>query len=201
MEQLREIITESEEKRFKTSVFGFDKKEIIEHIAALEQNLKSSIFNYEKKLSEQSNSLTMALREKETLAEKVDVLNKQIKILTVDINEEKSSIAAENNILKLRIEELSELESKNELLVAEMVGLKSRCDFLESERERLLKTINEKEEVILSQCKKNAESERLLKTELEKNKTNYESIRKVQLHNIHAAKEGLNKIINIIEQM
>lgn len=201
MDQLREIITDSEVNNFKTAIFGFDKKEIIEYISTLEQNLKTSIFNYEKKLSEQANALTMALREKETLITKGNELTKQVKLLSIDIDEQKSSVVAENNALKERINELLEYESKNDLLITEMVGLKSRCEYCESEREGLLKTIVEKDEIILEQCKKNAQSERLLKTEMEKIKTYYESIRKVQLLNIHAAKEGLLKITNIVEQI
>jgi len=201
MEQIREIITDFEVKNFKKSLFGYDKKEIMEYINTQEENSKKSIYNYEKKLAEQANSLTMALREKETLAAKVEEIEKKVKLLSIDVDEQKSSIVAENNALKSQIEELSEYKNKNEVLSTEMVGLKTRCEYVESERQGFLETIAEKEATILTQCKNNAESERLLKTEMDKIKTQYDSIRKVQLLNIQSAKESLTKVINIVEQM
>lgn len=201
MEQLREMINKPVENKFKSSLFGFNKKDILDYIYSLEQNSKNSVFNYEKKLSEQANALTMALREKETLAEKVAELTKQVEYLSVDADEQKSSLTAENNALKNQVEELSEYKSKNELLVTEIIGLKSRCEYAEKERQGLLETITEKDEIIEQQCRKNADSERLLKNEMEKIKTEYESIRKVQLLNIQSVKEGLAKITNIVEQL
>jgi len=201
MEQIREIITEPEEKVFRTSIFGFNKKDTVEYISTFEENLKSSVENYEKKLSDQANSLTMALREKETLTKKVEELQKMVSVLSIDIDEQKSSLVVENNALKERIQAFLEIESKNKLLLEEMEGLKSRCEYCEAERQGLFDTITEKDEVILKQCKNNAESERLLKTEMNQYKTQYESVRKVQTLNIQSAKKGLNKVIYIIEQL
>lgn len=201
MEQIREVISDFEVKNFKKSLFGYDMKEIMEYIATQDQNLKNSIYNYEKKLSEQANSLTMALREKETLTVRVEELVKKLGVLSVDVDEQKSSIVAENNALKERINELLEYECKNEMLHTEMVSLQSRCEYCESERQGLLETIEEKEAIILQQCKNNAEAERLLKTEMEMMKKQFESVRKVQQLNLQAAKENLHKVINIVEQM
>ncbi|PKM62842.1 MAG: hypothetical protein CVU97_03350 [Firmicutes bacterium HGW-Firmicutes-21] len=201
MEQIRGLINESEEKKFKKSIFGFDKKEIFEHIDALENNFRNSIYNYEKKLSEQANALTMALREKETLAEKAAELDKQVKILSVDVDQHKSLLVAENNALKERIQALEEYESKNELLLNEMIGLKTRCEYAEAERQSLLETIKEKDEVISEQCKQNAQAERVLKIETEKIKAQYESVRKIQLLNIQSLKENLSKITYTVEQL
>ncbi|HBL83486.1 MAG: hypothetical protein A2Y17_10640 [Clostridiales bacterium GWF2_38_85] len=201
MEEIRGMIVDNEEKKFKKSTFGFDKKDVLEYIEVLEQSHKTAIFNYEKKISEQTNALTMAIREKDTLAVKAEELEKQLQILSGGVDEEKSKIIAENHALKQQIDELLEYKNKNDLLNSEIVELKTRCEFIESERQGLNDTIVEKEGIILELYKKNSESERQLKTEIERLKTQYESLRKVQLYNIQNAKENLTKLMNTIEHL
>jgi len=201
MENLRETVLEAEEKKFKKSIFGLDKKETLDYIESLEQSLKSSVANYEKKLKERSDALTMALREKETLAEKVGELEKKVKYLSGDIEEEKSRIIAENNALKEENTRLAELQSENEILTSKVTELQTGCDFSDGENKRLSKIIVEKDEVISEQCRKNAESERNIKTEMEKLRMQNESQRKIQLYNIKKLKEQLTTAAEILEKL
>lgn len=201
MEQLRMALSDNKILNFKKSLFGYDMKEIMEYITTQEQNMKNSIFNYEKKLSEQTDSLTMVLREKENLVIKVAELEESVRLLSLDIDEQKSCIVAENNALKARINELLDYERRNEMLHTEMIDLQSRCDYCEAERTGLLNSIKDKEDTILQQCKNNAQAELLLKTEMEMMKSQFESTRKVQLLNLQAAKDGLNKVMNIVTQI
>ncbi len=201
MEQIRELISETEEKSFSTGLFGYKKKEILEYLDSLEQNFKNAVYNFEKKISEQSNALTMALREKEKLNEKSKALEEKVAFLSTDVDQHKSELIAENNALKEKIEELTELESKNEKLANEMLGLQTRCEYAENERQKLLDSIEDKEKIISEQCKQNAHSERLLKNEIEKIKSEYESNKKIQQLNIQSLKENLTKLANIVEQL
>jgi len=201
MDKLRETVNEPMEKKFGTSVFGFNKEEVLDYINNLNKNMKNSIYNFELKLTEQSNAMTMALRERDNLAVKAEELEKKVEYLSSNTDEEKSNLVAENNELKLRVEELSELGNRIELLSAEITGLKSRCEFAEREKQGLIEEINKKDEIIAVQCKKNAESERILKNEHEKLKTQYESTRKLQTLNIENAKDYIDKLMNIIEQL
>lgn len=82
-----------------------------------------------------------------------------------------------------------------------LTDLNTKIEYIESERKELVRSISEKEETILELCKRNAEVERQLKSEIEKIKINYDSERKVQLLNIQNVKEGLTKTLSIVERL
>lgn len=201
MEQLRELIIMPVEKKFNKAMFGFDKKDVLDYINQLETNQKNSVATYEKKLVEQNNSLTMALREVDTLTDKVAELEKQVKNLSVDVDESSAKLIAENHTLKEQLARLSELEEKNEELQIKITDLNTKNNYIESERQILVSSLSEKEETILELCKTNAEVEKQLKSEIEKIKISHDSERKVQLLNINSAKEGLTKILSIVEKL
>lgn len=201
MDNIREIITGTDEKKFKKSVLGYDKKEIDDYILTLEQTFKGSVANYEKKLAEQGDALSMALREKEKLTEKNAELEKKVSYLSSDVEEEKSRLIAENNALKEENTQLSELESRNSLLASNLAELSAKCELTERERDQYKTVIAEKDEIIAEQCRKNAEAERNLKTEMEKLKVKIESERKIQLHHIALLKEHLAASLAILEKL
>ena len=201
MEQLRELIAIPIEKKFNKALFGFEKKDVLDYINQLEANQKNSVSNYEKKLSEQNNSLTMALREVDTLTEKVSELKKQVENLSCDVDESNAKLIAENHMLKRQITTLTELEKKNEELMRQLTDLNAKNEFIQSERQILVDSLKEKEETILELCKSNAEVEKNLKSEIEKIKIAHDSERKVQLLNIQNAKDSLTKLLTIVDKL
>lgn len=201
MEQLRELIIIPAEKKFNKALFGFDKKDVVDYINQIEANQKNSISTYEKKLAEQNKSLTMALREVDTLTDKVSELETQVKNLSADVDESSAKLIAENHTLKEQLARLKELEEKNEELQVKITDLNTKNNYIELERQELVSSLSEKEETILELCKTNAKVEKQLKSEIEKIKISYDSERKVQLLNINSAKEGLTKILSIVEKL
>lgn len=203
MEDVRKMISGQEDGekagKFKFSLFGFDKKAVEEYISAAETSHRNSAAAYESKLAEQSAALSMALREKEKLTGEVAALGEKLKILSAGIDGKQSELAAENYILKARIADLSEAEGKNGQLTSEINDLKSRCESRESEKCALEKSLGEKEEIIIEQCRKYSDIERGLKLEIERRKTESESAARLYELRIGLAKDNLIKALNVIE--
>lgn len=204
MEQLRKMVTnkeidiDNESKKFGIAVLGFNKREVSDHIDAMSTHFKSSIISYENKLSEQTTALSMALREKEKLSEELEKLKKKVEVLSVDVDEQKSEVVAENIVLKTRIEDLSDVEHRNEMLISEINNLKSRCEYSEAGKKELLDTIQEKEEIILEQCRKHSEIEKSLKIEIERIRTEYESKANIYELKIQTTKDNLTKALSVL---
>jgi hypothetical protein len=205
MEQVRKIVTEKEPEaekkinKFHVSILGFSKKEVEDYLAASDTVQKTEAQAYERKLAEQSAALSMALREKETLAAQNAALNEKLKILTADSDGKQSELAAENYILKARIADLSDVESKNSALISKVNDLAARCEHSEAEKKELQKALGEKEEIIIEQCRKYSEVEKKLKIEIEQVKAEAESTVKVYKLMIETARDNLSKTLSILE--
>lgn len=203
MEEVRKLITvkdeedEKKEGKFHVALLGFNKKEVMEYIAALEANMKAGVESYEKKIEEQSTALSMALREKEKLMSEVSDLREKVGMLSDDANE--SELAVENIMMKAKIAELLEIERKNEHLVSELNNLKKLYECNDAENKELKKSIAEKEKIILQQCHKNIETEKNLKLEIEKYKSQAENTQKICDIKIELAQDNLRKALNILE--
>lgn len=206
MEQVRKMVSEKEpesgkkEGKFHASVLGFNKKEVEDYIAAQEENQTAAADVFERKLTEQSAALSMAIREKDKLIAENAAMSQRIKILSADIDGKQSELAAENYILKARIADLTDLEGKNAKLLSEMNDLKARCEHSETEKKSLQLSLGEKEEVILEQCRKYSEIEKKLKLEIERVKAEAASSLQVYELRIETAKDNLKKALNILGQ-
>jgi chromosome segregation ATPase len=180
MEEVRKMVSEKEEngvskvKKFRISLIGYGKKEVEDYISTTENSYKAEVDAYERKLADQSAALSMALREREKLAAEYEEMREKLKILSADTDEKQSELAAENYILKARIADLSDIESKNSMLISQINDLSLRCEHSESEQKVMQNTLGEKEETILEQCRKYSEIEKNLKLEIEKIKAESE---------------------------
>jgi len=186
------------ERKFNKSLFGLNQKDVDIYISDIEKNQIMSAEAFERKLEEQSAALSMALREKEKTAQELAAATEKLNMLNAECGTKQSELAAENYILKARIADLEDVEKKNAALATEINNLKSRCEHSEAENKILQKTIAEKEEVILSQCRKYSEIEKNLKLEVERVKAEAESKEKVYELKIETVKENLNQAVTIL---
>lgn len=207
MEEVRKMVSVNQEiiagktKKFKVSILGYDKKAIEEYIKTAESGYKTEAEAYEHKLAEQSAALSMALREKEKLAAEAQAMEEKLKILSKDISGKENEIAAENYILKARIADLTDVESKNAALLSDMNDLNLRCENSEAEKKALQNELNAKEEIILEQCRKYSEIEKNLKLEMNRIKAEAESKENFYELKIATVCDNLKKTLNIIEHI
>jgi chromosome segregation ATPase len=203
VEQMRKIVTEKEsggrpKPGFGTAPFGFKKNEVLEYIKAAEAEMRSSVASYENKLAEQATALSMALREKEKLIAEIDTLSKKVMQLSVNVDEQKSELAAENNVLRTRVANLLEVEKRNEMVTEKLNNLTSKCEYMEAGKKALQDTIAEKEAIILEQLKRFSEVERALKLEIEKIRIETDGRLQAYELKLRLIKENLEKTINLI---
>ncbi|HOA84895.1 MAG TPA: hypothetical protein PKN17_02570 [Bacillota bacterium] len=203
MEEVRKIVTgkeaaEGEGPNFSMAPLGFKKSEELEYIKNIEAGMRSSVASYENKLAEQATALSMALREKEKLTAEIEVLKKKVEQLSVNVDEQKSELAAENNVLRTRIAGLLEVEKRNEVLTEKLNNLASRCEHMEAEKKALKDLIAEKEATILEQLKKYSEIEKALKLEIEKIKIETDGRLQAYELKLELIKENLQKILSLI---